>query len=106
MPWPSGFVIPLVLVRTSWFEWVDGDHLTLERNEDYWDKDNMPYYKQIVYSFISDMPARASALESGTVDVAYNLASSQIDELKSASIGLDRQPLQPERCYASDFQHA
>lgn len=73
-------------------EWVDGDHLTLERNEDYWDKDNMPYYKQIVYSFISDMPARASALESGTVDVAYNLASSQIDELKSASIDLTVNP--------------
>ncbi|MDO5796225.1 MAG: ABC transporter substrate-binding protein [Eubacteriales bacterium] len=73
-------------------EWVDGDHLTLERNEDYWDKDNMPYYKQIVYSFISDMPARASALEAGTVDVAYNLASSQIDELKNASIGLTVNP--------------
>lgn len=73
-------------------EWVDGDHLTLERNEDYWDKDNMPYYKQIVYNFISDMPARASALEAGTVDVAYNLASSQIDELKNASIGLTVNP--------------
>lgn len=73
-------------------EWIDGDHLTLERNEDYWDKDNMPYYKQIVYSFIADMPARASALEAGTVDVAYNLASSQIDELKSASIGLTVNP--------------
>ncbi len=73
-------------------EWIDGDHLTLERNEDYWDKDNMPYYKQIIYSFIADMPARASALEAGTVDVAYNLASSQIDELKSASIGLTVNP--------------
>lgn len=73
-------------------EWIDGDHLTLERNEDYWDKDNMPYYKQIVYSFIADMPARASALEAGTVDVAYNLASSQIDELKNASIGLTVNP--------------
>lgn len=73
-------------------EWVDGDHLTLERNEDYWDKDNMPYYKQIVYSFIADMPARASALKAGTVDVAYNLASSQIDELKNATIGLTVNP--------------
>ena len=67
-------------------EWVDGDHITLERNEDYWDKDNMPYYKQIMYSFISDMPARASALEAGTVDVAYNIASSQIEELQSAGL--------------------
>lgn len=73
-------------------EWIDGDHLTLERNEDYWDKENMPYYKQIVYSFISDMPARASALQSGTVDVAYNLASSQIEELQNASIGLTVNP--------------
>ena len=73
-------------------EWIDGDHLTLERNEDYWDKDNMPYYKQIVYSFIADMPARASALKAGTVDVAYNLASSQIDELKNATIGLTVNP--------------
>lgn len=73
-------------------EWIDGDHLTLERNEDYWDKDNLPYYKQIVYSFIADISARASALESGTVDVAYNLASSQIEELQSASIGLTVNP--------------
>lgn len=73
-------------------EWIDGDHLTLERNEDYWDKDNMPYYKQIVYSFIADMPARASALQSGTVDVAYNLASSQIEELQNAEIGLTVNP--------------
>lgn len=73
-------------------EWIDGDHITLERNEDYWDKDNMPYYKQIVYSFIADMPARASALQSGSVDVAFNLASSQIEELQNADIGLTVNP--------------
>jgi len=67
-------------------EWVDGDHITLQRNENYWDKDNMPYYKQIVYSFISDIAARATALQSGTVDVAFNLASNQIDELKAAGL--------------------
>ncbi len=67
-------------------EWVDGDHITLERNDNYWDKDNLPYYKKIVYSFIADISARATALESGTVDVAYNLASSQIDELKGSGL--------------------
>lgn len=73
-------------------EWIDGDHLTLERNEEYWDKENLPYYKQIVYSFITDISARASALQSGTVDVAYNIASSQIEELQKASIGLTVNP--------------
>lgn len=67
-------------------EWVDGDHITLTRNENYWDKDNMPYYKTITYSFISDISARATALQSGTVDVTFNLASSQIEELKAAGL--------------------
>ncbi len=67
-------------------EWVAGDHITLTRNENYWDKDNMPYYKQIVYSFISDISARATALQSGTVDVTFNLAANQIDELKAAGL--------------------
>lgn len=73
-------------------EWVNGDHITLERNDAYWDQDNLPYYKQIVYSFISDISARATALQSGTVDVAYSLAANQIDELKNSSIGLTVNP--------------
>lgn len=67
-------------------EWVDGDHITLTRNENYWDKDNMPYFKTIQYSFISDISARATALQSGTVDVTFNLSSSQIEELKAAGL--------------------
>lgn len=67
-------------------EWVDGDHITLTRNDNYWDKDNLPYYKTIQYSFISDISARATALESGTVDVTFNLASSQIEELQAAGL--------------------
>jgi len=67
-------------------EWVTGDHITLERNDNYWDKENLPYYKYIVYYFISDQSARTSALESGSVDIAYNVAISQIEELKAAGL--------------------
>lgn len=67
-------------------EWVSGDHITLERNENYWDKDNMPYFKQIVYYFIADQAARTNALEAGTVDVAYTIAVNQIEELKKAGL--------------------
>lgn len=67
-------------------EWIDGESITLERNENYWDKDNMPYYKYIVYHFIPDQAGRAAALKAGTVDVAYNLAVNQIEELEAAGI--------------------
>ena len=67
-------------------EWVSGDHITLERNENYWDKDNMPYFKQIIYYFIADQAARTNALEAGTVDVAYTVAVNQIKELQDAGL--------------------
>lgn len=65
-------------------EWVDGDHITLVRNEEYWGQENLPYYQYITYYFISDQAARVSALLAGTVDVAFNVATNQIEELKSA----------------------
>lgn len=67
-------------------EWITGDHITLERNENYWDKENLPYYKYITYYFIGDQAARTSALKAGTVDVAYNLANNQIEEMKAAGL--------------------
>lgn len=67
-------------------EWIDGDHITLERNENYWDKDNMPYYKYIEYYFIADQAARTSALEAGTVDVAFNVSLNLVGEMEAAGL--------------------
>jgi len=67
-------------------EWLPGESITLVRNENYWDKDNMPYYQSIVFYFIADQASRASALEAGTVDVAFNVAVNQIEELEAAGI--------------------
>ena len=81
-------------------EWITGDHITLERNENYWDKENMPYFKYITYYFISDQAARASALLAGSVDVAYNVGVSQVEQLKAAGLTVNpynqnvTQPLQ------------
>lgn len=81
-------------------EWKSGESITLVRNENYWDKENMPYYKRIVYYFIPAQAGRASALKAGTVDVAYNLAINQVEELEEAGITVNpynqnvTQPLQ------------
>lgn len=49
-------------------EWVQGSHVVLERNPDYWDKPK-PYLDRIVVRFIPDPAARAAALESGEIDL-------------------------------------
>lgn len=65
-------------------EWKQGESITLIRNEDYWDKDNLPYYKNIVFSFIDDASSRVMALRSGDVQVVFAINNSQIAELEAA----------------------
>lgn len=58
-------------------EWKNGQSVTLERNDDYWDKDYVGYYKEIVFTFTSDAAAREMAVESGDADIAYDMPVSQ-----------------------------
>lgn len=58
-------------------EWKNGQSITLERNEEYWNKDYAGYYKTIVFTFTSDAAAREMAVESGDSDVAYDMPVSQ-----------------------------
>lgn len=58
-------------------EWKNGQSITLERNEEYWNKDYAGYYKTIVFTFTSDAAAREMAVESGDADVAYEIPVSQ-----------------------------
>ncbi len=66
-------------------EWVDGQYIKLVRNEEYWNKDAMPYYKEIVLSFINDNTSRAMAVQSGDVDIATGLGTSQVESLSADS---------------------
>lgn len=66
-------------------EWVDGQYIKLTRNDNYWNQDDLPYYKEIVFSFISDNTSRAMAVQSGDVDVAVGLGTSQVEGLESDS---------------------
>ncbi len=66
-------------------EWVRGDHVVYERNEDYWDSPR-PYLDQLVVKFIPDAAARSAALESGEVDLGYRtpVALSDVERLRNA----------------------
>lgn len=48
---------------------VQGSHVVVERNPDYWDA-GKPYLDKIVFRFVNDSGARSVALETGEADLA------------------------------------
>jgi peptide/nickel transport system substrate-binding protein len=54
----------------KWKEWVSGDHITLERNSDYWDT-GRPYLDGAQISIMRDQQQMVAALEAGATDVAF-----------------------------------
>jgi peptide/nickel transport system substrate-binding protein len=54
----------------KWSQWVSGDHITLERNLDYWDT-GRPYLDGAQIRIMRDQQQMVSALEAGATDVAF-----------------------------------
>lgn len=62
-------------------EWVAGDRLVLDRNDDYWGE--KPQFDRVVIKFIKSDAARVAALLSGDVDFIDNVPTVDIDRLKN-----------------------
>ncbi len=61
-------------------EWVPGDRLVLERNDDYWGK--KPEWSKVVIKPIRSGPARVAALLAGDVDFIDSVPTTDIARLK------------------------
>ncbi len=64
---------PFMATADIYEEFIDGDHLTLERNPNYhWgeDKDEYVQFDKIVLSFYDDATAMSTALKNGELDAA------------------------------------
>jgi peptide/nickel transport system substrate-binding protein len=53
-------------------EWVQGDHLRLLKNKNYW-APNHPYLDEIYFQIFNDPQAMVTAFEAGAIDVANKL---------------------------------
>ena len=53
--------------------WNQGSDITLERNDNYWNPDYKGYFKEIKFIFTNDAAARAMAVQSGDIQVAYDM---------------------------------
>lgn len=61
--------------------WSKGENVVLEANEDYWDKDNMPKTKNIVFRFIAENSSRVTALTNGEVDIIDGIDASVVNTI-------------------------
>ncbi len=64
-------------------EWVTGDHVTLERNEDYWGEPAL--LDELIIRPISDPSARLQALQSGDVDGMDFVQPAQFEDVRNDS---------------------
>lgn len=67
--------------------WVKGDHLTIVRNPNYWQKDSagksLPYLDKVTYKPITNGSVRYTNLETGTINVAEDLNPTDVANAKS-----------------------
>ena len=83
----ADFVKPGKLVGNGAFklvEHVPNDHLTVVKNEHYWDAANVKLDKVIFYP-LEDQAAGLRRYEAGELDLVYNFSSDQIKRLRDAN---------------------
>ncbi len=83
-------------------EWVRGEYLLLERNDDYWGK--APYLDEIRFDIIPDAETRIMALESGLIDFVFGPTPSQIERLKDDP-DYKIKSIASDRCIKLDFNY-
>lgn len=78
----------------TFVEWVQGDHITLAANADYWG-DDVGNVNTVTYRFVPEAGTRLSALIAGDADVITNLQPEDVDRApQSASVtGLEHPTL-------------
>lgn len=67
--------------KYNFVEWIPGQYILLERNENHWDTKNIPYYKFIKFTFVPDAATRIMNIQSGNADVAVAINVGQATEL-------------------------
>jgi peptide/nickel transport system substrate-binding protein len=63
-------------------EWVTGDHITMERNPNYW-RTPKAHLDRLIWKFIPDRNATIAQARTGAIDIGVDFQEAQIPELQS-----------------------
>lgn len=67
-------------------EWQDGDHITLEKNEDYWDKKQQPHLDKVIIKFAEDENTILTQVKTGEIDVWDFVPASFVAQLEKEDV--------------------
>lgn len=81
----DNFANPVGSGPYKFVEWVSGDKIVLEKNENYFDENNMGQMNRIVFRVIPEGTSRTIALETGEVDIVDELQSLDISKITENS---------------------
>lgn len=63
-------------------QWSKNVLVLLERNDNYWNKEDLPKVKRVIFKLIGDAQSRLLALEKGEIDVAEAIGAQNVPKLK------------------------
>lgn len=66
----------------KYVSWQNGSSVQLTRNENYWNKDDAPYFDNLTFKIITEDTTRVTALQTGDVDCTVAPPESMLDVLK------------------------
>ena len=67
--------------------WKQGQSITLERNDGYWDEDGMAMAKQVEIGFVVDPTAIANGLSTGEIQGSYDVPLPALSQLETSESG-------------------
>jgi len=67
--------------------WNEGQSISLERNDDYWNADRMAKTAQVDINFIVDAAAITNALSTGAIDGSYDVPLGSLSALQNSDAG-------------------
>ena len=65
----------------TFVSWTKQSNVTLEANEEYWDTENMPKTKNVVFRIIPENNTRVTALTNGEVDIIDGVDLASVDQI-------------------------
>ncbi len=68
-------------------DWKQGQSITLERNDNYWDTDSVAKAKSVEIGFVVDPTAIANGLSTGEIQGSYDVPLPALGQLSSSSSG-------------------